>query len=162
MLSLYQRLILGFLLLIAIVGGLGMLVRHSFVHLSALDAQQQAMDVALESLSQVQASLAREQVTADQLAIAPTRELYSQLLSQSQSTEQRFQTVSVAFSGVSELAALQPLQGRHKTLSINSKPASTRRKHGSDWQPTFCARKWTKSTRLFQTICNYSSGNARC
>lgn len=116
MLSLYQRLILGFLLLVAIVGGLGMLVRHSFVHLSALDAQQQAMDVALESLSQVQASLAREQVMAGHLASAPVRSLYGQLLAQMQITNHRFDVAAHALAGVVSAQILQPLQQKHQRL----------------------------------------------
>jgi NtrC-family two-component system sensor histidine kinase KinB len=112
MLSLYQRLILGFLLLIALVGGLGMLVRHSFVHLSALDAQQQAADAAVGSLSQVQASIAREQVLAGHLAAAPDRSLYAQLLAQAQVTDQRFAAAAQAQTTV----ALQPIRQKHAIL----------------------------------------------
>ena len=90
MLGLYQRLILGFLLLIALVGGLGMLVRHSFVHLSALDEQQQAEDSAVSALAQIQASLAREQVLTGRLAVNPARPVYEQLMAQAEVTEQRF------------------------------------------------------------------------
>jgi NtrC-family two-component system sensor histidine kinase KinB len=116
MLSLYQRLILGFLLLIAIVGGLGMLVRHSFVHLSALDEQQQAMDAAVGSLSRVQASLAREQVITGHLASTPVHELYSQLLTQAHLTDQRFDVASQALTGVVAAHALQPLLDKHDKL----------------------------------------------
>src|SRR5215470_13806860 len=98
MLSLYQRLILGFLLLIALVGGLGMLVRHSFLHLSALDAQQQTADAAVGALSQVQASIAREQVLAGHMATASDRNVYTQLLSEAAVTDQRMTAASQALS----------------------------------------------------------------
>ncbi|WP_202900318.1 sensor histidine kinase [Pseudacidobacterium ailaaui] len=94
MLGLYQRLILGFLFLIALVGGLGMLVRHSFVHLSALDEQQQAEDAAVSAISQIQASLAREQVLAGRLVSHPDRPIYEHLLAQAEVTEQRFLAAS--------------------------------------------------------------------
>ncbi|GEM_PF-595063 len=111
MLGLYQRLILGFLLLIALVGGLGMLVRHSFVHLSALDEQQQAEDSAVSALSQIQASLAREQVLTGTLASHPERPIYNQLLAQAEVTEQRF--VAAAHTQAPPLSALAQ---RHKQV----------------------------------------------
>src|SRR5215475_9071988 len=106
MLSLYQRLILGFLLLIALVGGLGMLVRHSFVHLSALDAQQQTADAAVGALSQVQASIAREQVLAAHLASAPNRGLYTQLLAQASITDERMSAAAHALSADNQTISL--------------------------------------------------------
>jgi NtrC-family two-component system sensor histidine kinase KinB len=111
MLGLYQRLILGFLLLIALVGGLGMLVRHSFVHLSALDSQQQAEDSAVSALSQVQASLAREQVLTGTLASNPARPVYEQLMAQAEVTEQRF--VAAART---QAPALGQLAQKHKQV----------------------------------------------
>jgi len=110
MLSLYQRLILGFLILIALVGGLGMLVRHSFVHLSALDGQQQTADAAVGALSQVQASIAREQVLAGRLASAADRAVESQLLAQATVTDQRM-TLAVPQS-----PSLGGVQQRHSQL----------------------------------------------
>jgi signal transduction histidine kinase len=64
MLTLYQRLVLGCLLMIAVVTGVSMLVRDSFVELGALDGERHTADVALASLSDARAALAREQVTA--------------------------------------------------------------------------------------------------
>ncbi|HLH34181.1 MAG TPA: ATP-binding protein [Alloacidobacterium sp.] len=116
MLSLYQRLILGFLLLIALVGGLGMLVRHSFVHLSALDAQQQTADAAVGALSQVQASIAREQVLAGRMASAADRNLYTQLLAQSGATDQRIAAALQALSADHQSLPLQDLREKHIRL----------------------------------------------
>ena len=64
MLTLYQRLVLGCLLLIAVVTGVSLLVRDSFVESAALDASRQRADAALASLAAARASLAREELTA--------------------------------------------------------------------------------------------------
>src|SRR5277367_3098713 len=116
MLSLYQRLILGFLLLIVLVGALGMLVRHSFVHLSALDAQQQTADAAAGALSQVQASIAREQVLAGHMASSADRSLYAQLVALGDSTDQRMATAIQALSANHQASTLQDLRARHIQL----------------------------------------------
>ena len=68
MLSLYQRLIFGCVLLIALVTSVSLLVRASFVRLAALDAQAHVADSALSSLASAQAALAREQLIAAQIA----------------------------------------------------------------------------------------------
>ena len=62
MLSLFQRLLLGCLLLIALVTGLSLLVRTSFVSLNGLDTEQQHSDRAVGSLAAAQGALAREQL----------------------------------------------------------------------------------------------------
>ncbi len=62
MLSLFQRLLLGCLLLIALVTGLSMLVRTSFVNLNALDTKQLHADRAAGALAIAQGALAREQI----------------------------------------------------------------------------------------------------
>src|SRR5277367_6382240 len=117
MLSLYQRLILGFLLLIALVGALGMLVRHSFVHLTALDAQQQTADAAVGALSQVQASIAREQVLAGHMASSADRDLYTQLLAQGGVTDQRMKVAAQALFADGQASSLQDLQRKHAELT---------------------------------------------
>lgn len=71
MLTLYQRLVLGCLLLIAVVTGVSLLVRDSFVELAGLDASRHRADVALSSLASVRASLAREELTAAQSESEP-------------------------------------------------------------------------------------------
>lgn len=69
MLSLYQRLILGCLLLIALVTTVSMLVRTSFVHLAALDAQVRVAETAVASLASAQGAMAHEELIAAQLAM---------------------------------------------------------------------------------------------
>jgi signal transduction histidine kinase len=66
MFTLYQRLVLGCLLLIAVVTGVSLLVRDSFVELGGLDASRHKADVALSSMDAVRASLAREELVAVQ------------------------------------------------------------------------------------------------
>ncbi len=124
MLSLYQRLILGFLLLIALVGGLGLLVRHSFVHLSALDAQQQTADAAVGALSQVQASIAREQVLAGHMASSADHSLYTQLLAQGDATDQRMIAAAQALSADQSTLSLQQLREKHTRLVNQLKSAA--------------------------------------
>jgi signal transduction histidine kinase/HAMP domain-containing protein len=68
MLSLYQRLILGCLLLIALVTTVSLLVRTSFVRLAALDAQVRVAETAVASLASAQGALAREELIAARLA----------------------------------------------------------------------------------------------
>ncbi len=134
MLSLYQRLILGFLLLIALVGGLGMLVRHSFVHLSALDAQQQTADAAVGALSQVQASIAREQVLAAHMASAPDRRLATRLLAEGAVTDQRLAAAAQALSADHQTLPPQDLREKHLRLlnQLNSAAPDTLQRLAAD------------------------------
>jgi signal transduction histidine kinase len=64
MLSLYQRLILGCLLLIALVTTVSLLVRTSFVRLAALDAQVRVAETAVASLASAQGAMAHEELIA--------------------------------------------------------------------------------------------------
>ena len=68
MLSLYQRLILGCLLLVALVTAVSLLVRTSFVHLAALDAQVRVAETAVASLASAQGAMAHEELIAAQIA----------------------------------------------------------------------------------------------
>jgi signal transduction histidine kinase len=68
MLSLYQRLILGCLLLIALVTTVSLLVRTSFVHLAALDAQVRVAETAVASLASAQGAVAHEELIAARVA----------------------------------------------------------------------------------------------
>jgi NtrC-family two-component system sensor histidine kinase KinB len=67
MLSLYQRLILGCLLLIALVTTVSLLVRTSFVRLAALAAQVHDADAAVASLASARAAVAHEELIASRL-----------------------------------------------------------------------------------------------
>ncbi len=65
MLTIFQRILLGGLLLLALLAGLSLLVRSSFVSLSELDGEQRSMDHAVGALAAARASLAREQVLVE-------------------------------------------------------------------------------------------------
>jgi NtrC-family two-component system sensor histidine kinase KinB len=67
MLSLYQRLILGCLLLIALVTAVSMLVRTTFVRLAALSDQVHRADAAVASLASARAAVAYEELIAARL-----------------------------------------------------------------------------------------------
>lgn len=68
MLSLYQRLILGCVLLVALVTTVSMLVRTSFVHLAALDEQVHVAETAVASLASARAAMAHEELLAARMA----------------------------------------------------------------------------------------------
>lgn len=68
MLSLYQRLILGCVLLIALVTAVSMLVRTSFVRLAALDAQVSVAETAVASLASAQGAVAHEELIAARIS----------------------------------------------------------------------------------------------
>ncbi|MGC2298914.1 MAG: ATP-binding protein [Acidobacteriaceae bacterium] len=68
MLSLYQRLILGCLLLIALVTTVSLLVRTSFVRLASLDAQVHVAESAVASLASAQGAVAHEELIAARIA----------------------------------------------------------------------------------------------
>ena len=70
MLSLLQRLTLGCLLLIALVTGLSMLVRTSFVNLNELDTEQLHADRAAGALAVAEGALAREQLLLERSLVA--------------------------------------------------------------------------------------------
>ncbi len=65
MLSIFQRLLLGSLLLLALITGLSFLVRGTFVALSGLAEEQKRMNTAVGALAAAQASLLREQILVE-------------------------------------------------------------------------------------------------
>ncbi len=65
MLTIFQRLLLGGVLLLLLLGGVTLLVRSSFVSLSGLEAERRRMDHAVESAAAARAALAREQVLVE-------------------------------------------------------------------------------------------------
>ena len=65
MLTIFQRLLLGGLLLVTLVAGLALAVRHTFVSISALDGQGKQMDRAVATLAAARAALAREQILVE-------------------------------------------------------------------------------------------------
>lgn len=62
MLSLYQRLIIGCVLLVALVTTVSMLVRTSFVRLGGLDSQVHVAETAVASMASARAAMAHEEL----------------------------------------------------------------------------------------------------
>jgi len=134
MLTLYQRLVLGCLLLIAVVTGVSLLVRDSFVEFAALDESRHRADAALASLAAVRASLAREELTAARSAGMgqPDREF----------SEQARETQSLLDTAAAEVDAFDPtipvdrLQAEHAEIiarrdeSFDSRAAQLERMNG--------------------------------
>ncbi len=114
MLTLYQRLVLGCLLLIAVVTGVSLLVRDSFVESAALDASRQTADTARASLAAARGSLAREELTAARSVdeVQAAREFSSQAS----------ETQALLNAAVTEVAAFDPtipvgaLQAEHARI----------------------------------------------
>jgi signal transduction histidine kinase len=120
MLTLYQRLVLGCILLISLVTGVSMLVRISFVQLAALDSSHHKADEALAGLAAARASMATEELAAAKLSAGTT---------QSQRFEsQAAQTQNLLASAVSLVKAFDPslsigdLKARHEALLKYNEP----------------------------------------
>jgi len=126
MLTLYQRLILGCLLLIALVTGVSMLVRTSFVQLAALDASQHAADQALAALDAVRASLADEELAALKLVTAQTPQLSSQFAAQAAHTQQLLASAGTAVKSFSAGRSIDDLLDQHRTIVQRSRTAIDR------------------------------------
>jgi signal transduction histidine kinase len=119
MLSLYQRLVLGCLLLIAVVTGVSMLVRDSFVELAALDASRHTADVALSSLAAVHASLAREELTAAQFQ--GSTQGVRQFSAQARETQSRLDAAAAAVNAFDPTISIGALQAEHVRIVANSR-----------------------------------------
>ncbi|MGC2546899.1 MAG: PAS domain-containing sensor histidine kinase, partial [Silvibacterium sp.] len=119
MLTLYQRLVLGCLLLIAVVTGVSMLVRDSFVELAALDARRQTADLALSSLAAVRASLAREELTAAQLNGSAQSD--RQFSARARETQTRLDAAATAVNGFDSTIPVVALQAEHARIIAQSR-----------------------------------------
>ena len=120
MLTLYQRLLLGCLLLIALVTGVSMLVRTSFVQLAALDASHHTADQALAALAAVRASLAGEELTAANLQTSLSPQMSSQFAQQAGQTQQLFDAANTAVKSFAPDIPLDDLTNQHSRLIEHS------------------------------------------
>ncbi|MBV8630125.1 MAG: HAMP domain-containing protein [Silvibacterium sp.] len=114
MLTLYQRLALGCGLLIALVSGVSMLVRTSFVQLAALDTTHHNADEALAALGAARASMAAEALTAAKLSTgtAQSRQFESQASQTQNLLATAVSLVRVFAPGVS----IDDVNARHQAL----------------------------------------------
>lgn len=118
MLTLYQRLVLGCLLLIGVVTGVSLLVRDSFVELGALDSSRHTADVALSSLAAVRASLAREELTAAQSINQP--QARSQFFAQARETQALLDAAVTAVGAFDSNIPIASLSTKHARILSGS------------------------------------------
>jgi signal transduction histidine kinase len=118
MLSLYQRLIVGSILLLAILFGLALTFRH-FVHRTLdLAAQIDNATRAQQALSNLEPYLAREQATLKVLA-AGTDTVSTQLAAlvrEMHDTQQQARSASFSLASDDPAVALKPIQQAHAAL----------------------------------------------
>jgi signal transduction histidine kinase len=117
MLSLYQRLILGCLLLIALVTTVSMLVRTSFVHLAALDAQVRVAETAVASLASAQGALAHEELIAARIATGNAS--LPDLRDQAARTQMLLHTANLEVSAFDASIPVEELERRHADLLLH-------------------------------------------
>ena len=123
MLSLYQRLGLGCVLLIALVTGVSMLVRTSFVALGALDSDVHTADAALASLETAQASLANEELMAARMEAGSNEVLERRFLDQAQQTQQLLEVSAPKVKAFDPSLVVDMLQQQH-TIVLQRAPQS--------------------------------------
>src|ERR1700761_8845778 len=119
MLSLYQRLVLGCLLLVALVTGVSMLVRTSFVQLGSIDASLDTADHALASLAAVRASLAIEELTTARLESDASATISDELMAQSHSTQAELDTAASSVAAFDASIPIPALQTEHARILAN-------------------------------------------
>lgn len=118
MLTLYQRLVLGCLLLIAVVTGVSLLVRDSFVELGELDATRHRAEIALSSMTAVRASLAREELTAERAV--NQQSLERQFLAEARETQDRLDAAAIAVRAFDPTIQVDDLQAEHARVVAHS------------------------------------------
>ncbi len=115
MLSLYQRLILGCLLLITLVTTVSLLVRTSFVRLAALDAQVRIAETAVASLASAQGALAHEELIAARIATGDST--FSDFRDQTSHTEMLLRAATEDVRSFDPSIPVERLAREHQRLS---------------------------------------------
>ncbi len=116
MLTLYQRLVVGCLLLVALVTGVSLLVRTSFVELAALDATQHIADAAFGALARVRGGLAREELTAARLGTGATPQLSAEFAAQARETQSLLDAASTAVKTFDPAISIDALRTQHAAI----------------------------------------------
>jgi NtrC-family two-component system sensor histidine kinase KinB len=115
MLSLYQRLILGCVLLVALVTTVSLLVRTSFVHLAALDAQVHVADGAVSSLASAQAAMAHEELIAARIATGTAS--VAEFRGKATKTQTLLETAAIAVRDFDDNIPIESLSAQHSRLA---------------------------------------------
>jgi NtrC-family two-component system sensor histidine kinase KinB len=121
MLSLYQRLVLGCALLLALVFGVTLYVRSSLLRIAATDATLTASGQAATLLSGLDSAFAQEQALAAQFAGDPNAARVARLHAQMQQTQRQLKTAAAALPD----GVLKTLQQQHGQLSSQVGHAAT-------------------------------------
>jgi len=121
MLSLYQRLVLGCALLLALVVGAALFVRSSLLRIAATDATLAASDQAAAMLTDLESALAREQLLAAQFEAEPNATRKTELHSQMQQSQRQLKTTAAMIAD----GSLRSMQQQHSQLSSQVGHAST-------------------------------------
>jgi signal transduction histidine kinase len=116
MLSLYQRLILGCILLVALVTTVSLLVRTSFVHLGALDAQVHVADSAVSSLASARAAMSHEELIAARIATGTAS--LPEFRNQAKKTQILLQAATSDVVTFDPTIQLESLAARHARLAL--------------------------------------------
>ncbi len=114
MLTLYQRLLLGCCLLIALITGVSLLVRTSFVQLAALESSHHHADEALAALAAARASMAAEEMTAARLAAGTTE--YRQFEAQAAQTQDLLAAAGSLVAAFDPGISIDDLEAGHEKI----------------------------------------------
>ncbi|MGA8530046.1 MAG: ATP-binding protein [Acidobacteriaceae bacterium] len=117
MLSLYQRLILGCLLLIALVTTVSLLVRTSFLHLAGLDAQVRVAETAVASLASAQGALAHEELIAARVTTGSAT--LADLRDQAARTQLFLRSAAVDVSAFDPSIPVKELERQHAEILLH-------------------------------------------
>jgi NtrC-family two-component system sensor histidine kinase KinB len=120
MLTLYQRLILGCCLLIALVTGVSLLVRTSFVQLAPLDASRHHASEALAALAAARAAMATEELTAARLSTGTAQS--PQFEAQAVQTQTLLREAASRLGSFDPSVSIDDLQTRHERLMKRNLP----------------------------------------
>jgi signal transduction histidine kinase len=126
MLSLYQRLVLGCFLLLALVFGITLFVRASLRRVAATDSALASSDQATGMMTGLESALAREQLLAAQFEATPSSSRLAELKAQMQQTQRQIKsTQAVMPPTLLGDGSLRPLQEQHARLLGQVSQANT-------------------------------------
>ena len=126
MLSLYQRLVLGCFLLLALVFGITLFVRASLRRVAATDSALASSDQATGMMTGLESALAREQLLAAQFEATPSSSRLAELKAQMLQTQRQIKsTQAVMPPTLLGDGSLRPLQEQHARLLGQVSQANT-------------------------------------
>ena len=132
MLSLYQRLVLGCFLLLALVFGITLFVRASLRRVAATDSALASSDQATGMMTGLESALAREQLLAAQFEATPSSSRLAELKAQMLQTQRQIKsTQAVMPPTLLGDGSLRPLQEQHARLLGQDVPVDARQRRAA-------------------------------